>query len=199
MRGKIISCCAGRPAEGRIGLHDLLRAFAAAQSWEEDAQTTRDAAVRRLGEDLLEAAWAATEALYTGSIARSRTPGRRVIAVSGAEGSAWLRGELGRLVAVSRALAPWAPGFAVDLGVDAGHDAQQGRLTGAVEAEHADLGAREERQGDVLEDFPLRRHDLAEPMHGIDVLSHEMTLVPLGDVDLQGGGARQGGSPVEWA
>ena len=56
MRGKIISCCAGRPAEGRIGLHDLLRAFAAARSWEEDAQTTRDAAVRRLGEDLLEAA-----------------------------------------------------------------------------------------------------------------------------------------------
>jgi tetratricopeptide (TPR) repeat protein len=113
--GLVRSHCAGRPAEGRIGLHDLLRAFAAAQSWEEDAQTTRDAAVRRLGEDLLEAAWAATEALYTGSIARSRTPGRRVIAVSGAEGSAWLRGELGRLVAVSRALAPWAPGFAVDL------------------------------------------------------------------------------------
>lgn len=39
--------------------------------------------------------------------ARSRTPGRRVIAVSGAEGSAWLRGELGRLVAVS---GPWPRG-----------------------------------------------------------------------------------------
>ena len=33
-------------------------------------------------------------------------------------------------------------GFAVELGVDAGHDAQQGGLTGAVQAEHADLGAR---------------------------------------------------------
>ncbi|MCY1288649.1 hypothetical protein D9M68_460410 [compost metagenome] len=65
------------------------------------------------------------------------------------------------------------PGFAVELGVDPGHDAQQGRLARAVEAEDADLGAGEERQGDVLEDFPLRRHDLAEPMHGVDVLSHE--------------------------
>ncbi len=113
--GLVRSHCAERPAEGRIGLHDLLRAFAAAQSWEEDAQTTRDAAVRRLGDDLLEAAWAATETLYAGSIARSRRPERSVIAVSGAEGSAWLRGELGRLVAVSRALAPWDPAFVVDL------------------------------------------------------------------------------------
>ena len=64
------------------------------------------------------------------------------------------------------------PGFAVDLGIDAGHDAQQGRLTGTVEAQHADLGAREERQGNVLENFTLRRDDLADPMHAVDVLSH---------------------------
>ncbi len=63
-------------------------------------------------------------------------------------------------------------GFAVELGVDAGHDAQQGGLTGAVQAEHADLGAREERQGNVLEDLTLRRNDLAQPVHGVDVLSH---------------------------
>ena len=63
-------------------------------------------------------------------------------------------------------------GFAVKLGVDAGHDAQQGGLTGAVQAEHADLGAREERQGNVLEDLTLRRNDLAQPVHGVDVLSH---------------------------
>ncbi|MBK7819703.1 MAG: hypothetical protein IPJ61_01160 [Tessaracoccus sp.] len=113
--GLVRSHCAGRPAEGRIGIHDLLRAFAAARSWDEDAQTMRDAAVRRLGEDLLEAAWSAAEALYAGSVARSRMPERTVVAVSGAEGSSWLRGELGRIVAVSRALAPWDPGFAVDL------------------------------------------------------------------------------------
>ncbi len=63
-------------------------------------------------------------------------------------------------------------GFAVELGVDAGHDAQQGGLTGAVQAEHADLGAGEERQGNVLEDLTLRRNDLAQPVHGVDVLSH---------------------------
>lgn len=33
------------------------------------------------------------------------------------------------------------PGFAVDLGVDAGHDAQQRGLTGTVEPQYADLGA----------------------------------------------------------
>jgi hypothetical protein len=37
--------------------------------------------------------------------------------------------------------------------VDPGHDPQQRRLAGAVEAEHADLGAREERERDVLEDL----------------------------------------------
>jgi hypothetical protein len=44
------------------------------------------------------------------------------------------------------------PGLAEDVGVDAGHDLQQRRLARAVQAEHADLGAGEERQGDVLED-----------------------------------------------
>ena len=133
----------------------LLRAFAAAQSWEEDAQTTRDAAVRRLGEDLLEAAWAATEALYTGSIARSRTPGRRVIAVSGAEGSAWLRGELGRLVAVSRALAPWAPGFAVDLADTA--------MTESVTSFIAADGLDDDAQRNLVEPRLAHRHPLPGP------------------------------------
>lgn len=35
-------------------------------------------------------------------------------------------------------------GFPFDLGIDACHDAQQGRFTGAVQTQHADLGAREE-------------------------------------------------------
>ncbi len=34
------------------------------------------------------------------------------------------------------------PGFAAELGVEARHDAQQRRLAGAVDAEHADLGVR---------------------------------------------------------
>ena len=64
--------------------------------------------------------------------------------------------------------------FAVELGVDTRHDFQQRGLARTVEAQHADLGAREEREGDVLEDFPLRRHNFAQPMHGEDVLSHGM-------------------------
>ena len=40
-------------------------------------------------------------------------------------------------------------GRAVEVLVDAGHDPQQGRLAGPVFADHADLGAVEERQTDV--------------------------------------------------
>ncbi|MNQ59466.1 hypothetical protein D3C85_737140 [compost metagenome] len=63
-------------------------------------------------------------------------------------------------------------GFAVKLGVDAGHDFQQRGFTRTVEAEHADLGAGEERQRNVFQDFPLRRNNFAQPMHGEYVLSH---------------------------
>ena len=63
-------------------------------------------------------------------------------------------------------------GFAVELGVDASHDFQQGGFTRTVQTEHADLGAREKRQGDVFQDFPLRRNNFAQPMHGENVLSH---------------------------
>jgi hypothetical protein len=63
-------------------------------------------------------------------------------------------------------------GLAVELGVLARHDPEQARLAGAVQAQHADLGAGEERERDVLEDCTLRRHGLADPAHGVDVLSH---------------------------
>ncbi len=62
------------------------------------------------------------------------------------------------------------PGLAGEILVDAGHDAQQGRLAGAVMAEHADLGARQERQPDVLQDLPAARIDLGQALHDIDVL-----------------------------
>ena len=63
-------------------------------------------------------------------------------------------------------------GFAFDVLVEAGHDLQQRRLARAVEAEHADLGAGEKRQRDVLEDLALRRDDLADAVHGENVLRH---------------------------
>jgi hypothetical protein len=45
--------------------------------------------------------------------------------------------------------------FAVVFLVHAGHDAQHGRLAGAVQAEQADLGAGEEGKGNILDDLPL--------------------------------------------
>ena len=60
--------------------------------------------------------------------------------------------------------------LAVEVLVDAGHDAQHRRLAGTVQTEQADLRAREEAQRDVLDDFALRGHDLADPVHGVDEL-----------------------------
>src|SRR5439155_10011858 len=62
--------------------------------------------------------------------------------------------------------------LAVVVVVDAGHDLEQARLARAVHAEHADLGAGEEIERDVLEDGALGRHDLADAAHRVDVLGH---------------------------
>ena len=53
---------------------------------------------------------------------------------------------------------------------------QQRRLAGAVQPEHADLGAGKERQRDVLEDDALGRHDLAHAVHRVNVLSHRLPV-----------------------
>ena len=61
-------------------------------------------------------------------------------------------------------------GLAAVLLIDPGHDPQQRRLAGAVVAEDADLGARVEGQGDVVQHRFVRRVDLREAMHREDVL-----------------------------
>ena len=48
-------------------------------------------------------------------------------------------------------------GLAGEAVVEPGHDPQQARLAGAVRADDADLGARVERERDVLEDRPVGR------------------------------------------
>src|SRR5450830_1350088 len=63
-------------------------------------------------------------------------------------------------------------GFAFDFLVDASHDLEQRRLARAVQTKHADLGARKEGQGNVFEDLPLGRYDLADAVHSKYVLSH---------------------------
>ena len=62
--------------------------------------------------------------------------------------------------------------LALEVEIGTRHDAQQAGLARAVESEHADLGAGEERERDVLEDNALGGHDLAHPVHGVNVLSH---------------------------
>ena len=70
------------------------------------------------------------------------------------------------------------PGLAVIFLVEAGHDPQQRRFAGAVDAEHADLGVRVERQMDVIEHLP-GRVGLGQTLHEIDELAgHRDPLKP---------------------
>ena len=66
--------------------------------------------------------------------------------------------------------------LAAVLGVAPGHDPQQRRLAGAVEAEHADLGARQEAQRDVLEHLLVGRVRPGQPVHREDVLARHRRL-----------------------
>src|SRR5207244_10535592 len=65
--------------------------------------------------------------------------------------------------------------FAFVVVVDPRHDFEQRGLPGTIQAEHADLGAGEEVERDVLQDAALGRHDLADAAHGVDVLSHPLS------------------------
>ena len=64
--------------------------------------------------------------------------------------------------------------LAAVLGVLPGHDPQERRLAGAVEAQHADLRAGEEGERDVLQHLLVRRVRPAQPVHRIDVLARHV-------------------------
>ena len=74
--------------------------------------------------------------------------------------------------------------LAFDFLVDAGHDLEQGGFAGAVQTEHADFGTGEKAQADVAQDDALGRHDLANPVHGVNELSH---VLPIPKTLLRGG------------
>ena len=61
-------------------------------------------------------------------------------------------------------------GVAGEVLLDSRHDAEQGRLPGSVQAEDADLRAGQEREVDALQDLALRRDDLPQIDHRVDVL-----------------------------
>ena len=89
--------------------------------------------------------------------------------------------ELRLLLQVADARALGHPGLAGELLVDAGHDAQQRRLAGAVDAEHADLGVGIERQIDVLEHLAVARIGLGQTLHVIDELTgHQRPALVVG-------------------
>src|SRR2546426_543821 len=73
---------------------------------------------------------------------------------------------------------PGGTRLAEEVAVDAGHDAQQRRLAGAVGAEHADLRPVEEREIDAAQDLPLGRDNLAKILHDEGVLPGHFSWGP---------------------
>ena len=76
------------------------------------------------------------------------------------------------LLQVPDAQARFHRDLAIEIAIDPRHDAQQTRFARAIEAEHADFRAMEKVKRYVLQDHTLGRHDLADPAHRVDVLSH---------------------------
>ena len=85
---------------------------------------------------------------------------------------AFVRIELRLLRQVADADARLRPRFALDVGIHACHDFQQGGFARAIQAKDADFGAGEEGEGDVFEDEATAGDDFAHPVHGEYVLAH---------------------------
>src|SRR6266481_2404644 len=79
--------------------------------------------------------------------------------------------ELRLLLEVADPRALGDPRLAVIFLVDAGHDPQQGRFAGAVDAEHADLGVGIKRQMNVIEHLAIAGIGLGQTLHEIDELA----------------------------
>ena len=66
--------------------------------------------------------------------------------------------------------------LALEIAVLAGHDAQQGRFSRAVQAQHPDLGARKKGERDIFQYMALGRHDLAHAPHGVHILHRKPSI-----------------------
>ena len=80
--------------------------------------------------------------------------------------------EIGLLGEVTNLGAWMRLGLAHELRVDAGHDAQERALAGAVAADHADLRAGIKSKRDVLEDLLVGRVDARHLLHRKNELGH---------------------------
>ena len=97
----------------------------------------------------------------------------------------FLRIELRLLRQVTDGGAGRRPGLAGKFLVEPGHDAKQRRFAGAVDAEHADLGVRVERQVDVLQDLSVGGIGLGQTLHVIDELTGHNRPAPSGLAPLE--------------
>ena len=121
--------CAQASQDGRIGLHTLMRAFALAESWDEDAPSARDQAVDRLTARLLEFANTAVESVYPGHREYLRDPGA-VGTMPQDEAHAWLTRELDGLIELCDAAAERRPDFSIAITESIGrHLDRQGMLS----------------------------------------------------------------------
>lgn len=98
------SHCAERPAPGRLGMHALVRAYASAQSWDEDPQGARDAALDRLADAAVQRAWSAMETLHPGHTDNFPRAPKSVQAMPREEAEVWLAAETGTLALLAEAL-----------------------------------------------------------------------------------------------
>ncbi|MNQ74393.1 hypothetical protein D3C85_891480 [compost metagenome] len=88
--------------------------------------------------------------------------------------------QLGLLLQIAALDAVGGAGFTRELGVQAGHDLQQGGLTRAVDPDDADLGVVVEAQPDVLEDLLAAGEGLGQTLHLENILlRHEVRFRPV--------------------
>ena len=89
------------------------------------------------------------------------------------------RVELGLLAQVADGEAGRQPSLAGEAVVEAGHDPEQARLACPVRPDDADLGARVERDRDVLEHRPVGRVVAGELVGAVDELGWHRRSLPL--------------------
>ena len=87
--------------------------------------------------------------------------------------------ELRLLRQIPCAHAVGGPGIAGEVLVQSGHDAHQGGLASAIDADNADLGPRVEAEPDVFQHLLAAGVGLAETLHHIDELGPGHLIVIL--------------------
>lgn len=99
----VTASVAVRSSAGDTGLHDLIRTYAAAASYDEDRQTDRDEALGRLCDHLLETASAAVVALYGEATLPAEVAARaeRAPRVDVGSARAWLDAQRENLLTIS--------------------------------------------------------------------------------------------------